>query len=64
MDFDFRELKSYKGYDIQKAWRTDEFGNRIKNRPFFYLVADEEDYIGEEFGSLSKAKRFIDGLPI
>ena len=61
-NFDSKELKSYKGYEISKAWRVDSDGKRIKKYPFFYLVADEDDYIGEEYATLSDAKKFIDSI--
>ena len=61
-DFDTKELKNYKGYEIYKAWRVDSDGERIKKYPYFYLVADDEDYIGEEYTSLEEAKKFIDTL--
>ena len=61
-DFDYKSLKSYKGYEIQKAWWVDSEGDRIKKYPVFYLVADEDDYIGEEYATLEDAKKFIDSL--
>ena len=61
-DFKSKELKSYKGYNIDKCWRVDFEGKRIKKYPYFYNVSDEDDYIGEEFASLEEAKRFIDSL--
>ena len=62
MDFDYKDLKPYKGYTIQKAWYIDDEGNRIKKYPVFYLVADEDDYVGEEYKTLEDAKRWIDSL--
>ena len=59
-DFESRELKKYKGYGISKAWRVDSDGERIKKYPFFYLVDDGDDYIGEEYKTLAEAKAFID----
>ena len=61
-DFDNKELKSYKGYEINKCWRVDSDGNRIAKYPFFYLVADDDDYIGEEYATLNDAKKFIDSI--
>lgn len=61
-DFDFKELKNYKGYQIDKCWRVDSDGERIKKYPFFYNVSENDDYIGEEFESLEAAKKFIDSL--
>lgn len=60
--FDFKQLKTYKGYEIQKAWWVDSDGDRIKKYPVFYLVADDDDYIGDEFQSLEDAKKYIDTL--
>lgn len=60
--FDSKQLKNYKGYEIQKAWWVDSDGDRIKKYPIFYLVADGDDYIGEEYPSLESAKKFIDTL--
>ena len=60
--FDTRQLKDYKGYEIHKAWWVDSDGERIKKYPIFYLVADDDDYIGEEYASLDEAKKYIDSL--
>lgn len=60
--FETRQLKDYKGYEIQKAWWVDSEGERIKKYPIFYLVADGDDYIGEEYSSLEDAKKFIDSM--
>ena len=62
MYFDYKELKGYKGYGIQKAWWTDFEGKKKKKKKPFYLVCDEEDYIGEEYMTLRDAKLFIDSL--
>lgn len=61
-DFDCKELKSYKGYGIDKCWRVDSDGERIKKYPYFYNVVEDDDYIGEEFPSIEEAKNFIDSL--
>lgn len=61
-EFESKQLKNYKGYEISKCWRVDSDGERIKKYPFFYNVADDDDYIGEEFNSLEEAKKFIDTL--
>lgn len=61
-DFEVKELNNYKGYGIDKAWRVDSDGIRIKEEGFFYLVSDDDDYIGEEFKNLTEAKRFIDEI--
>ena len=60
--FDTRQLKNYKGYEIQKAWWVDSEGDRIKKYPVFYLVADGDDYIGEEYSTLEDAKKYIDSI--
>ena len=57
-NYEYKELKSYKGYDIQKAWKIDEDGIST----YFYLVADDDDYIGEEYSSIKEAHRFIDSI--
>lgn len=62
MDFETKELKSYKGYEISKAWRVDTDGDMIKKYGYFYLVSDDDDYIGEEYKSLAEAKKFIDSI--
>lgn len=60
--FETRQLKDYKGYEIQKAWWVDSEGERIKKYPIFYLVAEGDDYIGDEYSSLEDAKKFIDSM--
>ena len=60
--FDTKQLKDYKGYEIQKAWWVDADGERIPKYPVFYLVADEDDYIGEEYPTLEDAKKYIDSI--
>ena len=57
---EFKELKPYKGYEVHKAWEVDDDGKRIG--PYRYVVADDDDYIGEEYDSVAKAHRFIDSL--
>ena len=61
-DFEVKELQSYKGYGISKAWYVDSDGKRITKYPYFYLVDDGDDYVGNEFSSLSQAKSFIDKI--
>ena len=60
MDFETKELKAYKGYEISKAWQIDFEGKKKGN--YFYLVSNDEEYIGEEYNTLEEAKRFIDTL--
>lgn len=60
MDFESRELKEYKGYEISKAWWIDFEGKKKGN--YFYLVAEDGEYIGEEYNTLAEAKAFIDTL--
>ena len=57
-----KELKQYKGYGIDKAWYVYENGKRFTKIPYFYLVSEDEDYIGEEYSTLADAKKFIDML--
>lgn len=57
---EFKELKPYKGYEVHKTWEVDDDGKRIS--PFKYVVADEDDYIGEEYNSIAEAHRFIDSI--
>ncbi len=59
-DFETKVVKTYKGFEISKAWYVDDEGRRLKKYPFFYLVADNDDYIGEEYETVEKAKAFID----
>lgn len=61
-DFETKQLKNYKGYEIYKAWRIDSDNKRIKKYGFFYLVAEDDDYIGEEYNSLNEAKKFVDSI--
>ena len=60
MDFEFRDMKPYKGYEVQKAWHIDIDGKRHGNA--FYLVAEGDDYVGEKYSSLAEAHRFIDSI--
>ena len=61
-DFDVKQLKNYKGFEIYKAWWVDFEGNRIKKYPIFYLVQDEEGLIGDEYATLAEAKKYIDSI--
>ena len=58
--YDFKDLKSYKGYGVQKVWEVDEDGK--KAGPYRYVVSDDEDCVGEEYRSLAEAHRFIDSI--
>lgn len=60
MMYEYKELKPYKGYEIQKAYKIDENGKRIGK--VVYVVADEDDYIGEEYNSVAEAHRFVDSM--
>ena len=67
-NFEYIDLKPYKGYNVQKAWELiytkthyGEYGYKRHGKPR-YIVADEEGYIGEEYYSLSEAHRFIDSI--
>ena len=62
MVYDTRELKPYKGYGIDKVYQLNFFNKRV-GLPF-YLVSEDEDYIGEEYRTLEDAKKFIDSLTI
>ena len=59
-NYDYRRLKDYKGYEIYKCYWTDETGKKSSN--YFYLVAENDDYIGESYLSLDDAKSFIDSV--
>ena len=59
-DFKAYPLKSYRGFGIDKCRWIDSDGNIIKKYPPFYLVSDEDDYIGEEYDSVEEAKTAID----
>lgn len=59
-DFEAKDLKPYKGYEIQKCYWMNSDGDRVGKA--FYLVADEEDYISEELETLTAAKKFIDEM--
>ena len=59
-DYEFLDLKPYKGYDVQKAWKVDNDGKRIGK--VVYVVSDDEDVIGEEYKSVAEAHRFIDSI--
>lgn len=57
-----KELKSYKGYGIDKVWYAyDDDDKKVKGSDR-YCVSDGEDYIGEEFRTLEEAKVWIDTL--
>lgn len=59
-DYEFLDLKPYRGYSIQKAWKVDNDGKRIGK--VVYVVSDDEDVIGEEYKSIAEAHRFIDSI--
>lgn len=57
--YEVKELKSYKGYGVDKTWEVDEVtGKRIS--PYKYIVSDGDDYVGEEYDSVAEAHRAID----
>lgn len=57
--YEFKELKSYKGYGVDKTWEVDEStGKRIS--PYKYIVSDGDDYVGKEYDSVAEAHRAID----
>lgn len=59
--YEFKELKPYKGYGIDKTWEVDEItGKRIT--PYKYVVSDGDDYVGEEYNSIAEAHRAIDAF--
>ena len=62
MEFDYRQLKSYKGYDVFRSDRVriDCFGRHIVYT--VYLAADEDDFIGVEYDTIREVHRFIDTL--
>ena len=53
-------MKPYKGFEVYKAWEVNEDGKRIGKA--CYIVADDDDYIGEEYESIAQAHRFIDSV--
>lgn len=59
--YEYKTLSDYKGYGITKAHQVDDEGKRIPGTTV-YIVSEGEDYIGEEYKSLSAAKRYIDTL--
>ena len=59
--YEYRELKDYKGFGIDKAWKINFFNKKIFGSDV-YLVSEDDDYIGEEYKTLADAKRFIDSL--
>ena len=56
--YEFKELKPYKGYGVDKTWEVDAKGKRISS--YKYIVADDDDYVGEEYDSIAEAHRAID----
>jgi len=65
--YDYKFYRRYKGYEIHKAWRVDclGYGKPYEKKipgTLVYLVADEDDYIGEEYDTYEEAKKFIDSL--
>jgi len=62
MDYEYKELKPYKGYDVYRSdrVRTDILGRHIVYT--VYLVADNDDFIGTEYQTIKEAHRFIDYL--
>ena len=58
--YDYKDMKPYKGYYIQKVWEVDNAGKRTG--PYRYIVSDDEDCLGEEYRSIAEAHRFVDSL--
>ena len=61
-DYEFKYVRDYKGFEIQKAWQVDFEGKKRKGTEVYIVVDDEDDCIGEEYKTLTEAKKFIDTL--
>lgn len=58
VDYEQKQLKSYKGYEIWKVWDITDDGRRINIQ---YEVADDEDAI-DFFSTLQEAKNYINNV--
>ena len=54
---DSKELKSYKGYQIDKIWDIDYKGRKVNIQ---YQVSDNDDWAIDYFPTLQEAKKYID----
>lgn len=61
-DYNYKQLKSYKGYDVYRSDRVriDLLGRHIVYT--VYLAADADDFIGIEYPTIKDVHRFIDTL--
>lgn len=56
-----QEMKSYKGYGIDKSWEM--VGNkRVPNSVRYMVIDEDDDWIGDVYTTLDEAKAYIDSL--
>ena len=60
-NYEYVELKPYKGFSITKGWRVDERGKKISGTEV-YDVFEGEDAVGESFKTLRAAQQYINTL--
>ena len=63
MEMMVKELKSYKGYGIDKIWWVDEEDGKMnKKRGYVYVGSQDDEYVTGEFKSAEELKAYIDSV--
>lgn len=59
---DSKWMAPYKGYRIEKSWRTDSKGRPIKDTEMYAVIDDEDDWIGDAYKTVKEAHDYINDL--
>lgn len=55
-------MAPYKGYKVEKSWRTDSKGRPIRDSVMYAVIDDEDDWIGDMYKTVKEAHDYIDSL--
>ena len=56
----YKDMASYKGFDITKSFELSLAGKPIPNTARYTVSDSDEDWIGDVYKTLKEAHRFID----
>ena len=59
---DSKSMTPYKGYNIEKSWRTDHKGRPIKETVMYQVIDEDDDWIRDMYKTLKDAHDYIDEL--